>query len=297
MVVSSRRRLSVEKCVIAERSLEARVRSNLKFEHSDNTRPSQARILGPRRLLSVSSGRGQRQRREERRERDSKRGSSLLVSCARMNKLILCVDLGSSSVRCSLYELVDDLVVEGNDGRAAVQVVDGLVTGLSWQAVHPHTGRLCLQQDDDRSLFAVVEACIDETLQKLATSTKSDGAIVAVGFSSLVMNLLGVDAAGQPVGEEATLTYACHSSAVAAKVQELQGYETRPFGDPLLWEALSLTLTHSTILSRYFVSLTSTPISQSTRSRWPARFVPSDRGTLARVLCPTPALHLLRSAS
>jgi hypothetical protein len=161
-----------------------------------------------------------------------------------MNKLILCVDLGSSSVRCSLYELVDDLVVEGNDGRAAVQVVDGLVTGLSWQAVHPHTGRLCLQQDDDRSLFAVVEACIDETLRKLATSTKSDGAIVAVGFSSLVMNLLGVDAEGQPVGEEATLTYACHGSAVAAKVQELQGYETRPFGDPLLWEA-PLVNTHT----------------------------------------------------
>ncbi len=43
------------------------------------------------------------------------------------------------------------------------------------------------------------------------------------------MKLSGVDAEGEPVGEEATLAYACHGSAVAAKVQELQGYEQAPF--------------------------------------------------------------------
>lgn len=46
--------------------------------------------------------------------------------------------------------------------------------------------------------------------------------IVAVGFSSLVMNLVGVDAEGIPVGDEATLSYACNLPQVATKVKELQ---------------------------------------------------------------------------
>lgn len=44
----------------------------------------------------------------------------------------------------------------------------------------------------------------------------------AVGFSTLVMNLVGVDREGALVGDSATLSYACPSPSVHAEVEDLQ---------------------------------------------------------------------------
>jgi hypothetical protein len=92
MVVSSRRRLSVEKCVIAERSLEARVRSNLKFEphHDVVTTPGHRKqgIKDPRRLLS---GRGQDnndERRERERERERVEARDYSACCVRPHEQV-----------------------------------------------------------------------------------------------------------------------------------------------------------------------------------------------------------------
>ena len=46
--------------------------------------------------------------------------------------------------------------------------------------------------------------------------------IVGVGFSSFVMNLVGVNGLGVPVGEEASISYACNTAEVAKEVQSLQ---------------------------------------------------------------------------
>jgi len=151
--------------------------------------------------------------------------------------LILCIDLGSSSVRCSLYSMNGS----NSNNVESVQPFHE-ASSLSWEAAHHETGKIRLQQQPNQqqqqqqqamvpgihenetvTLFDLVDQCIDTTLAKLQSTSSSGVEIVAVGFSSLVMNLIGVDAHGNPVGEEATLSYACNLSQVAAKVKELQG--------------------------------------------------------------------------
>lgn len=163
-------------------------------------------------------------------------------------QLVLCIDIGSSSVRCSLYKLPNDNDNggSGKDGSSSsIPIVsDATTTGTtttttlccsssrSWEAVHASTGKIRLQQDEESiSLFDVLEECMDDLFQKINnTITSSDDdddddvVIVAVGFSSLVMNLIGVDAQGHPVGQEATLSYACNLPQVAQEVQELERY-------------------------------------------------------------------------
>ena len=137
-------------------------------------------------------------------------------------QLILCIDLGSSSVRCSLYSMSGS-----SSNEESVQPFDEACS-LAWEAVHHETGKIRFQQgipgdkgNENVTLIDLVDQCIDKTLSKLK-SLSSEVEIVAVGFSSLVMNLVGVDANGVPVGEEATLSYACNLPQVTAKVKELQ---------------------------------------------------------------------------
>lgn len=54
-----------------------------------------------------------------------------------------------------------------------------------------------------------IDQCIDNVLSSLRPSHSSYH-IVAIGFSSFVMNLVGVDEMGEPVGNEATCSYACN---------------------------------------------------------------------------------------
>lgn len=140
-----------------------------------------------------------------------------------MKRLVLCIDLGSSSVRCSLYRLPDE-------GTKTVQPFDETESiSMAWEAVHAETGKVRLQQPrvdgTTISLFDLVDQCIDATLVQL--SLASEVRIAAIGFSSLVMNLIGVDKEGNPVGEEATLSYACNLPVVSAKVNELQRWVRR----------------------------------------------------------------------
>ena len=151
-------------------------------------------------------------------------------------QLILCIDLGSSSVRCSLYELV--VPPHDDDGTAAEtgwivawhQGHDGSSflssSSRPWQAVH--AGKIQWWQkttstgknDDGVSLLDLVEECIDDILVNLQ-QTCDKIQIVAVGFSSLVMNLVGVDKHGKVI-PEATLSYSCNETSVATRVKTLQ---------------------------------------------------------------------------
>ena len=145
----------------------------------------------------------------------------------RMKPLVLCIDIGSSSARCSLYSLP-------NEESKSIQAV-GEPVSASWEVIHPTTGRIQLQQQQQHphphptqtsnrssdsivDVFEILDGCIDEVLQRLPSGAE----IVAIGFSSLVMNLVGVDANGKPVGQEATLSYACNLPQVALKTKELQ---------------------------------------------------------------------------
>ena len=131
-----------------------------------------------------------------------------------MKKAVLCIDIGSSSVRCSLYELAGETIRPlASDGVP-------LLAARSWDAVHPTTGHIQWWQNnnDGAEMLDFVDSCIDDVFAKLLSI---DVQMVALGFSSLVMNLVGVDAQGQ-VLPEATMSYACNAPAVAANVKELQ---------------------------------------------------------------------------
>ena len=146
-------------------------------------------------------------------------------------RLILCIDLGSSSVRCSLFEWGETVRPFRLDDTATSSSSSA---SQSWEAVRE--GKILWWQntatDADNQplcLLDLVDQCMDQVLggKMLAaattTSSKDDDApqIVAVGFSSLVMNLVGVDRDGQVV-PEATLSYACNDATVAQKVKELE---------------------------------------------------------------------------
>ena len=75
--------------------------------------------------------------------------------------------------------------------------------------------------DSERTLLDLVEECVDETLTKLQHAHDSIE-VVAVGITSFVMNLVGIDAHGNIVGPQATMSYACSSDAVANEVDFLK---------------------------------------------------------------------------
>lgn len=94
------------------------------------------------------------------------------------------------------------------------------------RAIHPSTGRL----HNVRAILEAVDECVQDALEQLrehASSTGLSFEVLGVGFSSLVMNLVGVDDEGEPVGDDATLSYACHVNAVTEEVQVLKRYALR----------------------------------------------------------------------
>ena len=170
-----------------------------------------------------------------------------------MKDLVLCIDLGSSSVRCSLYELPPNENEQahhhhhhhhhhgggGGGGGGPIQQLrrrdDGQVVSAarSWQAVldgkiqwwQPQSQQSTNDSDNNAqqplSLLDLVDASVQDVLDQVKQEESVQ--IVAVGFSSLVMNLVGVDSEGQVI-PQATACYACNQPAVANKVKELQRY-------------------------------------------------------------------------
>lgn len=115
--------------------------------------------------------------------------------------MILVLDIGSSSIRCSIY--IEDGTVFKRASRCFA-VVDHKIGKLNVEV-------------DGRSLWDLIDDCIDEVLNQ--TPPKP---IEAVGFACLAMNLVGVDEFGKPVGSKATLTYACRDTIVSTNLVQLQ---------------------------------------------------------------------------
>lgn len=142
-------------------------------------------------------------------------------SPSRGRLLILAIDVGSSSVRCAAYD---------RDERTAVASAS-----RSRKSIHPGTGRVNILLvpdvggggDGSSNLWDVIDECVDDVLEQLAATTQQqqpEYKVVAIGFSTFVMNLIGVDRHGVPVGVEATLSYRCASPEVTAEVEHLKRY-------------------------------------------------------------------------
>jgi sugar (pentulose or hexulose) kinase len=157
-----------------------------------------------------------------------------------LKELILALDLGSSSIRCSVYEKT----TPSSDKDCIVSVrqppKDSLVYAQSTQeysAVHPQTGLIRSPQD----IIDKVDECVEECLLSLRQKQR-DGAdrdesstkegpnsnrpckwkIVAIGFTNFSMNLVGVDKDGNVLGQDFTLCYACQCPKVSAIAEQLR---------------------------------------------------------------------------
>jgi hypothetical protein len=99
-------------------------------------------------------------------------------------------------------------------------------------AIIPSTGHVRVQE-----VLNAIDKCVDETLRILRhtmmtfDSASDEGAgvvggqtfrIVAVGFSTFVMNLVAVDIYGKPVGDVATCSYACNREDVVDECERLR---------------------------------------------------------------------------
>jgi len=152
-----------------------------------------------------------------------------------MNKsIILAIDAGSSSVRCIGYEYHGNNTentqdIDNNDinknahfSSSLVTAVDGISHTISISAIDPNTGNIHVKQ-----VLSAIDECVDEVLSLLRstqdnTSSNDGYQIVALGFSTFVMNLVGVDVNGDPVSDVATCSYACNRDDVVRECQALR---------------------------------------------------------------------------
>ena len=161
-----------------------------------------------------------------------------------MISVILVIDAGSSSIRCTGYEYRGIIYnIESNeaiscapedastgksatttssDGAASspssnVKPLDGMNHTIEMTSVIPNTGHIRIHE-----VLDAIDKCIDEVLQLLRDAQQSNFRIVAVGFSTFAMNLCGVDRSGDPLGEVATLSYACNRDDVVKACENLK---------------------------------------------------------------------------
>lgn len=145
-------------------------------------------------------------------------------------QVILAVDVGSSSVRCSAYRVVDD-----DSSTASVQALDGCSAQSKLRSVEPNSGKIILMgthdsskqegESRDYSLLEEIDACIDTTLIALRERyPPASLQVIGLGFSTFVMNLVAMDKNGVIVGSEATLSYACNTPQVANECRSLRRF-------------------------------------------------------------------------
>jgi sugar (pentulose or hexulose) kinase len=127
--------------------------------------------------------------------------------------LVLAIDVGSSSVRCTAYEVTSAEGCDPFDVCAA--------SSVPRRVVQPVTGQILVysNEDEEQNLFDDIDQCVDEVLDQLRSRS---GKVVAIGFSTLVMNLIGVDERWIPVANNATLSYACQIPSVNKEVDLLK---------------------------------------------------------------------------
>ena len=168
-----------------------------------------------------------------------------------MKSIILAIDAGSSSIRCNAYEytdaslssstsdVVDDrLPSDSSTSPSLVNAIEGIHHTISMSAINPTTGNIRIQQ-----VLSAIDECVDEVLcllrmppgspsseeNKSSSSTtnyeessSNEYQIVAIGFSTFVMNFIAVNAYGNPVGDVATCSYAVNREDVVNECQSLR---------------------------------------------------------------------------
>ena len=118
---------------------------------------------------------------------------------------ILALDIGSSSIRCTAYDTLHDDLKKISSSTMTIRCVE------------PNTGKIQLGNGEDCLLQK-----IDQTVLAVLEDLPDDARVVAVGFSTFVMNLIAVDQQGLPIGDEFTLSYACNAPNVVEECDNIR---------------------------------------------------------------------------
>lgn len=135
------------------------------------------------------------------------------------NEIILALDIGSSSIRCSAYKIVSN--DGGKAGTKVEPMSDDSFAVRQMRTVEPNTGKIMLQTEGGTNLLDEIDGIIDECLEKLRNSA-DEIRVVGLAFATFCMNLIAIDENGKPVGKEATLSYACSTPAVGEECRWLK---------------------------------------------------------------------------
>lgn len=141
-------------------------------------------------------------------------------------RYIRIVSISSTSSSSSLTSTTDP------PPHTLVDTLKDIGHTIQLAAIIPSTGHVRVHE-----VLNAIDKCVDETLRilrhKMMTvdSAIDEGAvvagaqtfrIVAVGFSTFVMNLVAVDIYGKPVGDVATCSYACNREDVVEECDRLR---------------------------------------------------------------------------
>jgi hypothetical protein len=162
-----------------------------------------------------------------------------------MRSFLLAIDAGSSSIRCTAYEYHPHHGGGGGGSGTSdsnkhlallsssssstqppplVTAVKGVSHAIPLEAIVPITGHIRIHE-----VLEAIDNCVDETLKLLRQRMLScdlthsyPHQVVAIGFSTFVMNFVALDIYGDPVGDVATCSYACNRDDVVEECQRLR---------------------------------------------------------------------------
>ena len=146
-----------------------------------------------------------------------------------MISVILAIDAGSSSIRCTGYEPGNALSsasrpmsheineVAALPTSSATKPIDGIAHKIQMSSIDISTGYIRIHE-----VLSAIDTCIDQVLALLRQKYPGAFQIVGVGFSSFAMNLCAVNLSGEPVGDSATLSYASNRQDVVNECQKLK---------------------------------------------------------------------------
>jgi len=127
--------------------------------------------------------------------------------------IILSLDIGSSSVRCSAYNFNRPM-----DGAVNMEAIRGCSSCRPIKTIQ-NDGEMIFC---DHNVLGDIDSVVDETLQRLRDANNSKMfQVAAVAFSSFVCNLIGIDIDGNVV-PGASVTYACNSTRATEQCRLLQ---------------------------------------------------------------------------
>jgi sugar (pentulose or hexulose) kinase len=155
--------------------------------------------------------------------------------------VIVAIDVGSSSIRCTAYDCSSSTSTVSITSQQQLQLPSYTILASyssPRKSIETYTGHIrivdiassnTLPSSDSSNaitndLFDCIDTCVDQVLDQLQ-QTNDDRypySVVGIGFTTFVMNLIGVDHDGKPIGNDISMSYACQTTQVQDEVQQLQ---------------------------------------------------------------------------